>query len=120
MTCSVLRALLACTPLLVATLAAAQAPVEPGAARELTLANAIDLALARNPGLKASLYELTAAQGRIVQAGLRINPELNLELENFAGTGDVNAFGALETTLSLSQVIELGGKLDLRRGVAEA
>jgi cobalt-zinc-cadmium efflux system outer membrane protein len=113
----VLRALLACMPLLVATSAAAQAPAEAG---ELTLAGAIDLALARNPTLRASRYELTAAQGRIVQAGLKPNPELGLELENFAGTGSVNALGALETTLRLSQVIELGGKLDLRRRVAEA
>ncbi|HET8697937.1 MAG TPA: TolC family protein [Gammaproteobacteria bacterium] len=111
----VLRALLACTPLLIATSAAAQA-----GGSELTLASAIDLALARNPNLEASRYELTAAQGRIVQAGLKPNPELGLELENFGGTGSVNALGALETTLRLSQVIELGGKRDLRRNVAEA
>ncbi|HEX5048335.1 MAG TPA: TolC family protein [Gammaproteobacteria bacterium] len=117
---SVLRALLACAPLLAAASAAAQAPPERAAPRELTLASAVDLALARNPSLAASLYELTAAQGRIVQADLRVNPELRLELENFAGTGSAASLDALETTLSLSQVIELGGKRDLRRGVAEA
>jgi len=117
MVSSVLRALLACAPLVLTAGAGAQAPAP---ARDITLANAIDLALERNPSLAASLYELTAAQGRIVQAGLRINRELRLELENFAGTHEQTAFDALETTLSLSQVIELGGKRDLRRSVAEA
>lgn len=86
----------------------------------LTLAQAVDTALQRNPELLASRYELTAAQARILQAGLRLNPELGVELENFAGSGAVKGTDALETTLSLSQVIELGGKRGLRRSVAEA
>jgi cobalt-zinc-cadmium efflux system outer membrane protein len=43
-----------------------------------------------------------------------------VELENFAGTGAVSGFDELETTLSLSQVVEIGSKRDLRVGVAEA
>lgn len=86
----------------------------------LTLASAVDLALKRNPDLMSSRYELTAAQARILQAGLRPNPELNVGLENFAGTGAIGATKALETTLALSQVIEIGGKRLLRRSVAEA
>jgi len=51
---------------------------------------------------------------------LRPNPELNSELENFAGTGPVSGVDATEATLSLSQVIELGGKRTLRQTVAGA
>lgn len=93
-------------------------PVEPSG--EITLAEAIDAALRNNPELLASRYELTAAQARIVRAGSRPNPEVGLELENFAGSGAVAGIDALETTLTLSQVIELGEKRTLRRAVAEA
>lgn len=87
---------------------------------ELTLARAIDAALRSNPDLLASAYELSAAQARLVQAGLRPNPEVSLELENFAGTGATRGVDELETTLSLSQVVEMGGKRELRRSLGEA
>ena len=86
----------------------------------LTLAQALDAALENNPELAASRYELNAAQARIVRAGTRINPELRLELENFAGSGDAGGVGVLESTLAFSQVIELGGKRALRRSMAAA
>lgn len=98
--------------------AMAEAPEQP-ASGELTLAQAIELSLRRHPELIASGYELSAAQARILQAGVRPNPELGLEFENFAGGGEVGGVGALETTLSLSQVVELGGKRGLRVSVAE-
>lgn len=85
----------------------------------ITLAQALDAALKSNPELAASRYELTAAQARIVQAGKRLNPELSLELENFAGGGEAQGTDALETTLAFSQVVELGGKRSLRRSIAE-
>ena len=87
---------------------------------ELTLAAALDTALRNHPDLRASAYELTAAQARIIQAGLRPNPELSLELENFAGSGATRGADALETTLSLSQVVEWGDRRELRRSAAEA
>lgn len=87
--------------------------------QQISLAQAVELALRRNPELIASAYELSAAQARILQAGVRPNPELGLELENFAGSGSVRGADALETTLSLSQVVELGGKRQQRVAVAE-
>ena len=60
-----LRAVAACTALLMAGGALAQFPAGEATSRELTLASAIDLALARNLDLIASRYELTAAQGRL-------------------------------------------------------
>jgi cobalt-zinc-cadmium efflux system outer membrane protein len=101
-----------------ATYATSAERAEPQGA--LTLAQAIDVSLVRNPELQSSRYELTAAQARVLQAGLRLNPEVGVEFENFAGSGETRGTDALETTLSLSQVIELGGKRGLRRSVAEA
>ena len=53
-------------------------------------------ALAKNPELVASAYETLAAEGHVEQARLRINPELSVELENFAGTGVARGAKALE------------------------
>jgi cobalt-zinc-cadmium efflux system outer membrane protein len=103
--------------LAVPLLSSAQTVDEPTG--ELTLGRAVQAALARNPQLVASEYDLKAADARITQAGLRPNPEISLELENFAGTGAVKGVKALETTLSLSQVVELGGKRALRKEFAE-
>jgi cobalt-zinc-cadmium efflux system outer membrane protein len=72
---------------------------------QITLAQAIELALRHNPELIASAYGISAAQARILQAAARPNPDLGLELENFAGSGSARGAEALETTLSLSQVV---------------
>ena len=90
------------------------------AGAELTLAQAIDNALRRNPGLRASEFSLSRAQAEIAQAQLRPAPELALELENFAGSGDTSGTDALETTLSFTQVLELGDKRSARIAMAEA
>ena len=104
---SLLRAAVACMALLLG--------VASARAADLTLAEAIDQSLKRNPALLASRYELTAAQARVLQAGLRRNPELSVEFENAAGSSE-----ELETTLSLSHVIELGNKRALRYNAALA
>lgn len=115
------RASAACALLFVVCSANAQSQAEPvNPEGELTLARAIDAALRSNPDLLASEYELSVAQARIVQAGVRVNPELSVELENFAGSGAAQGIDSLETTLSLSQVVELGGKREVRRAAAEA
>jgi len=80
----------------------------------LTLDAAISATLTRNPDLAASSFTLKAAEARITQARLRPNPELSVEFENFAGNGGLQGTDGLESTLSLSQVVELGGKRRLR------
>lgn len=82
---------------------------------ELTLADVIAATLQHNPALQSANFEVRIAETRITQAKLRPNPELAASFENFAGTigGD-----RLESTLSLSQVIELGGKRERRIEVA--
>lgn len=111
---TVVLALLLATPL--TCLASPSSTTEP--VGELTLARAVETALARNPDLAASGYELKAADARMTQAGLRPNPTLSAEFENFAGSGVARGTDALETTLSLSQVIELGSKRQYRTDVA--
>ena len=76
----------------------------------LTLRRAVALALQYNPDLKASSWEERAMEGRVIQAGLLPNPEIEAETENFGGSGVFSGFDAAETTVQLSQLIELGGK----------
>lgn len=93
---------------------------QSSAASELTLTQAITTTLARNPELRSSTFGLRAADARIAQADLAPTPELSLQLENFAGSGELNGTEALETTLMLSQVLELGGKREARTDSAQA
>ncbi len=85
----------------------------------LTLRNALALALASNPELNASAREVHARRAEIRQAGLAPNPELSLEVENFAGSGELSGLDAIETTVGVSQLFELGDKRGKRRRVAD-
>jgi cobalt-zinc-cadmium efflux system outer membrane protein len=103
--------------LLLACAAAAPAAMDPAGAA-LTLADALRAASSNNPALRGEPFELQALEGRRQQAGARPNPELDLELENFAGSGAFSGTDQLEATLALSQLIELGGKRDARTALA--
>lgn len=105
------RALCACLFVVVAPRAAADDP---------TLAQAIDAALAGNPALQAFTFRLREQDAKFAQAGLRPAPELGFEAENLLGSGATRGMRSAEFTLSLSQVVELGGKRDARREVAAA
>ena len=81
----------------------------------LTLNQAITRALSNNPEIASFAFEINKAQGRIIQAGLMSNPDLSLEIENIAGTGDFRNFKSAEGTLLISQEIQLGNKRDKRK-----
>lgn len=85
----------------------------------LTLRDAIEFTLDRNPDLKGFAYELRARDARIQQAILKPAPTLSVEIENVLGSGNFRGADAAEATLSLSQVIELGGKREARVAVAQ-
>jgi len=87
---------------------------------ELTLRKALGLAFARNPDLAAFSWEVRSGDARILQAGLIPNPELGVEFENFLGSEPSRRFETLETTLSISQLVELGGKRAARIGLASS
>jgi outer membrane protein, heavy metal efflux system len=84
----------------------------------LTLDAAIGAALQRNPALRSMEFELRAVAERRGQAAQQPTPVMGIELENLAGNGSLRGTRSLETTLALSQVIELGGKRAQRIAVA--
>jgi cobalt-zinc-cadmium efflux system outer membrane protein len=94
-----------------------QLPPRPTGA--LTLRQALALAVAHNPALHAFGWEVRAAEARVLQAGLRPNPELEAEFENFAGDKSFSGTQSLETTISLAQTFPLGGDMARRRELAE-
>lgn len=100
-------------------LSMATASAEPVA--PLTLAGALRQALNANPRLTAVDRDVGIATGRRLQAGALPNPEISAELDNAFGTGDYRGTRSAETTLQLSQLVELGGKRQARvaAGVAE-
>ena len=85
----------------------------------LTLSRAFTRVLSDNPELAVYPYDIRAAEARALQAGFRPNPQLSLEVENIGGNGDYSGAEAMESTLALSQVIEMGGKRSLRRDVGQ-
>ncbi len=85
---------------------------------QITMADAMALAINRNPSLKGFSAEIRARDGAALQAGLRPNPELGVELENFGGNNSLRGFKGAETTIAYSQLVERGGKRKNRRLVA--
>ena len=84
----------------------------------LTLSDALALALRGNPGLTAFSHEVRAAEARMLQAGLRPNPELGLDIDEVDRDGA--GFDSAETAVVLGQVFELGGKRKWRQRIAHA
>jgi cobalt-zinc-cadmium efflux system outer membrane protein len=82
------------------------------------LRDALAAALLGNPELAAFSREVRAREARTLQAGLLPNPELVAEFEDFGGSGTRRAWESAQTTLSLSQLVELGGKRAKRRRAA--
>lgn len=110
--------------------------------RVLSLNAALVRVLQDNPRLAAFGSDIRAADARRIQAGLRPNPQLGLDIEelrfgdspsstsiNRAGDGslidrtvtdvDNAGFGGSEFTLGVSQLIELGGKRARRIDLAD-
>ena len=89
-----------------------------GSQNSLTLDQAIVNVLENNPSLRAADYEAKAAAARIRAARLTPAFRTSIQLENFAGSGIFSGSDLLESTLSLSKVLELGDKAKLRGDVA--
>jgi len=96
----------------------AEPPKTQSPADELSLRQALALALLQNPELAAFSWEVRAREAAALQAGLLPNPELGIEMENFAGGGEFSGTRCAETTVTLSQLVELGGKRAKRRAAA--
>ena len=91
-------------------LASAQSPPAPG---PLTVDQVVERAVADNPELRAMRAEVDAARGRLLQAGLRPNPMLDLG-------GQANVSGPdNNVNVGLSIPLDLNGRKAGREGVAE-
>ena len=111
-----------CFPLALGALLSAQValaqPAVPSTQPNLSLRDALRLALAQNPSLRARAWDLSRADGRARQAGTRPNPALGLDLENIGGTGSLGR--SSEATVSIGQLLELGGKRAARSEAARS
>ena len=83
----------------------------------LTLPQALQRAANANPRIAAADRTIGMAEGRREQANALPNPTLGFEVDNFA-SGQSGVVQGAETTLQLSQLIELGGKRDARVAAA--
>jgi cobalt-zinc-cadmium efflux system outer membrane protein len=104
--------------LLCLTGAAGLAAEPPTVTGTITLREALAAALLGNPEISAAAGEIRMRDGLAVQAGLLPNPSLSAELENVGGSGDFEGVDSAESTLKLSQLIELGGKRGKRMELA--
>lgn len=89
----------------------------------ITLRDALALALAQSPDLSSFAWETRARDARLLQAGRFTNPSLSVLVEDLdieAPAANALATIQRQTTIQLSQLVELGGKRGARRDVATA
>jgi len=86
----------------------------------LTMRDALGRALEANPRLTAAERDVGIATGLKVQAGALPNPNLSFELDNALGSGPFKGLQSAETTVQLSQLVELGGKREARLAAGDA
>lgn len=72
------------------------------------------------PRLSEASAGVRQAEGLARQAAARPNPTAAIEAENFNGTGPYRGTGASETTFSVGQQLELGGKRGARIAAGRA
>jgi cobalt-zinc-cadmium efflux system outer membrane protein len=89
-------------------------------AHALTLDEAIRRAADAQPILRAGAAAVSAARGARLQAGVRPNPSLTVEAENFLGTGPYGVLNQPEITGTYSQQLERGGKRQARIALADS
>lgn len=92
----------------------------------ITLRDAVAHAMINNPKLKAFSLDIRAAEARKLQAGFLPNPEIQIQVEEFGGSGDRAGFESSETSIKIGQLIELADKrskrmhlVDIEKNLAE-
>jgi len=86
----------------------------PLAAAELTLADALQRTLQHSPKLQSYPYQLRQDAALQQLALLKPDPELELSAENLLGSGELSGVKGAEVSLLFSQLLERGGKAELR------
>ena len=92
---------------------------QAASAETVTLEKAIAKAVEAAPLLKADNAAVAAARAGRVQAGVKPNPSVTVEAENFVGTGSYGVLGQAEITATYYQPIERGGKRAARVALAD-
>jgi cobalt-zinc-cadmium efflux system outer membrane protein len=77
-------------------------------------------AQATAPRLAEARADVARAEGLSRQAGALPNPTLGLEVENFSGSGPFRGTSFAETTATIGQRLELGGKRSSRAAAGRA
>jgi len=116
----VIAALMAVTSC--ASIAQAQTATSPPSANQpiFSLDRARTIAGGTSPTIESAAAGLrSAAAGRTI-AGLRPNPQVQVQTENIAGSGLYRGIRSAETTATLALPIELGGKRSARIAVADS
>lgn len=79
--------------------------------KTFTFKQAFAIALQNNPELQVEINKAAAMKGLFVQSKLYPNPQLTLTAENIGGSGSYSGYESAETTLSITQPIPLGHRL---------
>jgi cobalt-zinc-cadmium efflux system outer membrane protein len=91
-------------------------PCAAATAEELRLDQALELARAGHPSLRAASADVDAARARLLQAGLPLaNPVLSGELARHTESGNPH----LDRGVAIGQEVEVGGQRGLRVAAAE-
>ncbi len=72
------------------------------------------------PRLAESDANIRAAEGQTIQAAVRPNPNVGLEIEDVGGSGSFSGLSRSQTTLSVSEALEIGGQRSARIAAAGA
>lgn len=86
----------------------------------LSLAEAMTRAGSADPTVNATNRRLAAADANIRQAGVRPNPTVGIDAENFLGSNPYNGLNSAEFTLTYQQEMERKSKRQARVGAAAA
>lgn len=90
------------------------------ASAPMTLQTAIQKTLRQNPQLHQFTFTELNLQAQRKLTALKPAYSLGVEVENFAGSGEMAGADSAEVTIALSSVIELGGKQRSRTAIADA
>lgn len=84
----------------------------------LSKEEAISRILDASPSLEAARARMAEMDAAIAQVGVKPNPTIGAEIENFTGTGPYTGLDRTELTLSYAQQFERGNKRGLRTRLA--
>jgi cobalt-zinc-cadmium efflux system outer membrane protein len=106
------------TLLPVTTFASDMSSGEESPVRTLSLQDVLKR-ITTSPTLQAAAKNIEIRDGLSEQASLLPNPDIAIEVENFGGEDALKGLDSAETTIAISQLLELGGKRTARKGIAK-